>query len=192
VVGETVSFESFKPLLAERKVEVKVDKKSERKSQQREREAKLSREELTFVLEYLKNLEQDDKVKRAYDWYKELYDKIQSSDLKDKSLSVVDFRFVVNYLSYVYSHYDTPERIAKEEADALRVCRKVLLHLAHARNKSKPEDYVERTLQKAIEFVRSKNKKVRSLTERANLAERAEPPQKTEQVKRRSKFRFRM
>ena len=119
-----------------------------------------SKEKVVSVVEELKKAEKDERVRRAYDYYLSLYRKIQDSNASDKSLSAVDFRFVVNYFSYVFSRFfEIPNFITKEELEAYKVCRKVILELAK-RRKYNPSDYTERTIRKALEFVYSRNKKL--------------------------------
>ena len=115
------------------------------------------------VVEKLKESEKDLKVKKAFDYYLSIYERVKNSDAWDKSLSAVDFRFVVNYFSWVFSRFsEIPYEITKDEIEAFKVCKKVILALAKER-KYNPEDYTERTMEKALSFVYSKNKKLEKI-----------------------------
>lgn len=126
---------------------------------------KQSLKDVVSVKEFVKRLqksEQDLKVKRAFDYYLSVYDKVQKSSVSDKSLSAVDFRFIVNYFSYVLSKIDVLSDGFCKEIDAYKACRDVIFKIARKR-KYDAEYYTERTILRALEFVYSKNKNVKGI-----------------------------
>ena len=120
-------------------------------------------EDLKDIIERLKSAERDVYTRNAYDYYYRLFERIQQSNAPDKSLSAVDFRFIVNQFSYVLSRFsDVPSYITREELKALETCRKVVYSLAKER-KYNPDDYTERTIEKALKFVYGKNERFKGI-----------------------------